>query len=250
MIEKASFSAHSYKNLLSALAEARFVSVGYEDAEPKKRHMILRHDLDMSLDAALVMADIEAELGMRANYFVLLRTEMYNPWSKAGRSAIRQLREMGHEIGLHFDASLYPSGNGLIDAAVAEECEALEALVGAPVTTVSFHRPVKLLQGYPHKLGGRIHAYQPRFFYEMGYCSDSRGAWFHGHPLDHPAVVEGRAIQLLTHPIWWARSTPLEPVDALDRFRIERDQILARSLAENCDPYRDAYGDDPAGPSN
>ena len=62
-----------------------------------------------------------------------------------------------------------------------------------PVTMVSFHRPAPELLGHAAPLGGRAHAYQPRFFSDMGYCSDSRGRWGHGHPLEHPAVAEGRA---------------------------------------------------------
>jgi hypothetical protein len=248
MTGKTGFTSQSYKALLADLEGHGFVAAGYAEAEPEKRHLILRHDLDMSIEAALTLAEIESALGMRAHYFVLLRTEMYNPWSEAGLSGLRRLRDMGHEVGLHFDASLYDDDDAAIDAAVAEECASLETIVGSPVTTVSFHRPIKRLQGHPGRLAGRIHAYQPRFFHEMGYCSDSRGAWLHGHPLDHPAVAEGRALQLLTHPIWWARSEPLDPVATLDRFRTERDRVLARALAANCDPYRDAYGEDPAGP--
>ena len=33
--------------------------------------------------------------------------------------------------------------------------------------------------------------------------SESRGEWKHGFPWDHKAVAEGRALQLLTHAIWW-----------------------------------------------
>lgn len=242
------FTRTGYAELLTGLTGQGYESTSFAKADPAARHLILRHDVDMSIDAALVVAQAEARLGVRAHYFVLLRTEMYNPWSEAGRAGLNRLRELGHEVGLHFDASLYPDHDAALDAAVAEECAALETIIGAPVTTVSFHRPVRRLQGYPGTVGGRIHAYQPRFFHEMGYCSDSRGAWRHGHPLDHPAVAEGRALQLLTHPIWWARESPLDPVAALDAFRTERDRVLARALAANCDPYREAYGEDPAWP--
>ena len=47
------------------------------------------------------------------------------------------------------------------------------------------------------------HTYEPKFVKDIGYCSDSRGGWHHGHPLSHSSVKEGKALQLLTHPIWW-----------------------------------------------
>jgi hypothetical protein len=52
-------------------------------------------------------------------------------------------------------------------------------------------------------LPGFVSAYDKRVFSDIGFVSDSRGGWYHGHPLDHPAVKARRALQLLTHPIWW-----------------------------------------------
>lgn len=232
------FTPAAYRALLAALLERGYEIRDYADADPGKRHLILRHDIDMSLEAALPIAEIEKGLGLKAHYFVLLRTEMYNLFSEAARRVLRQLRELGHEIGLHLDASLYASDPAALQQAAAEECVALEAATGAPVRTISFHRPLKALLGYAEALAGRPHAYQPRFFTQMGYCSDSRGAWHHGHPLDHAAVREGRALQLLTHPIWWTQESGI--VAKLDRFLRERAALLNEELARNCDPFHAA----------
>ena len=76
------------------------------------------------------------------------------------------------------------------------------------------------------------------FFSAIGYCSDSRGAWHHGHPLAHQAVAQSRALQLLTHPIWWPSTVSPGPLPTLDRFVSERDTLLRTELAANCEPYR------------
>lgn len=239
------FSEQGYRDLLRAFRERGYAAVSYDAAEPAARHLILRHDLDMSLTAAEPIAALEAEAGVKAHYFVLLRTEMYNPFSAAGRSSLERLRAFGHEIGLHLDASLYGNDMGALEAAAAWECRALEDAAGAPVRFVSFHRPAAALLGHARTVAGRRHTYEPRFFNEMGYCSDSRGGWHHGAPLDHAAVAQGRALQLLTHPIWWSRSIAGDPVATLDKFRTERDRVLARALSANCDPYRAARGTAP-----
>ena len=199
------FSPVAYRSLLAALLDRGYDVRGYADAVPDQRHLILRHDIDLSLDAALPIAEIERALGLKAHYFVLVRTELYNLFSAAGRDALRRLTALGHDIGLHLDASLYENATAMLGKAAEEECAVLAAATGAPVTVISFHRPAQALLGYPDTLAGRVHAYQPRFFTQMGYCSDSRGAWHYGHPLDHAAVREGRALQLLTHPVWWIR---------------------------------------------
>lgn len=233
------FSPAGYSELLRALLDRGYATVDYASAEPQARHLILRHDLDMSLQAAEPIADAEAALGVAAHYFVLLRTEMYNPFSAAARATLDYIRIRRHEIGLHFDASLYGNDPLALERAVAQECRALEDAVGAPVRTVSFHRPAEALLGYDQALAGRRHTYEPRFFREMGYCSDSRGGWHHGAPLDHPAVAEGLALQLLTHPIWWT-GAPADPADRLGRFLEARQALLDRELARNCSIYRPA----------
>lgn len=231
------FTLAGYGALLDAFAERGYAARSFGDADPAARHLVLRHDLDMSLDAAVPVAEAEAARGLRAHYFVLLRTEMYNPFSAAGRDALDRLQARGHEIGLHLDASLYADDAAALDAAAARECRVLEEATGAPVRLISFHRPSRALLGLDRRLAGRPHTYQPRFFEAMGYCSDSRGAWGHGHPLDHPAVAEGRALQLLTHPIWWRDQTPDDAQAKLDRFAEGRDELLRAELARNCDIY-------------
>lgn len=236
------YTEQGYLALLRAFLARGYAVAGYDDADPAARHLILRHDLDMSLGAAEPIAALESALSVKAHYFVLLRTEMYNPFSAAARATLGNLRRLGHEIGLHFDASVHGSDPQRLEDAAARECRALEDALGAPVRFVSFHRPAAALLGRRGTIAGRRHTYEPRFFSEMGYCSDSRGGWHYGPPLDHRAVAEGRALQLLTHPIWWVGSVPGDPVATLDRFRAERDRVLARELAANCDPYRAARG--------
>ena len=109
----------------------------------------------------------------------------------------------------------------------------LEGLLGRSVTVISFHRPASALLGYSHQLAGRRHAYEPRFFNEMGYCSDSRGEWGHGHPLENSAVSAGRALQLLTHPDWWTSEGRETVQTRLDRFASDRYWLLRAELGAN-----------------
>jgi hypothetical protein len=227
------FTPAAYNALLTSLADRGYAVRGYAEAEPGKRHLILRHDVDMSLEAALPIAEIEHALGLKAHYFVLLRTEMYNVFSGAARSMLAKLSALGHEIGLHLDASLYGNEPAVLQTAAEQECAALEIAAGAPVRVISFHRPAKSLLGYAETLAGRLHAYQPRFYTQIGYCSDSRGAWHHGKPLEHPAIREGRGLQLLTHPIWWAGQA-CSPEEKLTKFLAGRMNTLDIALADNC----------------
>lgn len=226
------FSPAGYRALIAALGARGYATRGFIDADPAARHLVLRHDVDFSLAAALVMAEAEAEQGIEASYFILLRTEFYNPLSGEGLKALERIAAR-HTIGLHFDAELYAGDPGALDAAAARECDLLGQVIGRPVELVSYHRPGALRGGDAERLGGRLNVYAPRFVTAMGYCSDSRGGWHHGPPLDHAAIRAGRALQLLVHPFWW-QAPALAPEVRLQRFLAERGTFLDRELARHC----------------
>ena len=236
------FTRDGYRALIAGLTARGYRVRGFADAMAGEPHLILRHDVDMSLQAAVALGELEREIGVAAHYFVLLRTEMYNPHSDAGQAAVRRLIALGHRVGLHLDASLYATDTEALDRAVGTECAILEQIAGAAVDMVSFHRPARGLLGHDRRLAGRRHAYEPAFFDRIGYCSDSRGGWHHGRPLDHAAVAEARALQLLTHPIWWSGDTPLPVQARLDAFATDRYRLLRDELARHCAAFDSGAG--------
>ena len=53
--------------------------------------------------------------------------------------------------------------------------------------------------------------------------------------------ADGKGMQVLTHPIWWASKSDENAVSRLNRFAAGRHEHLRRELARNCAPYREAY---------
>ncbi len=239
MSDQREFSVTGYKSLIKGLITHGYEISSFRKVDTASKHLIVRHDVDMCLDAAVEIAVLENQLGVSAHYFVLLRTEMYNLFSKNGLAAVETLLSLGHRVGLHFDASLYSESE--LEEAAEWESGCLQCVTGCEVDMISFHRPTKSLLGRAGLLAGRRHAYQPKYFTDMAYCSDSRGRWDHGYPLDLEAVKKGQALQLLTHPIWWTTKGAENTVSRLDRFAAGRHQGLRRELACNCEPYREAY---------
>lgn len=238
MSEVRDFTLDGYGRLLDGFESRGYVVRDFLDCDPGRAHLILRHDVDMSLAAAHRIARLEADRGLRASYFVLLRTDLYNPLSKANGALIAAIRELGHHVRLHFDASFYDDSSGDIEDRVARECDILETLCGASVDIVSFHRPVPALLQNPKLLAGRRHTYEPAFTDAVGYCSDSRGDWHRGHPFDHRNVCEERALQLLTHPIWWAGDGEMSNAARILWLLEEKEAVTRQALAENCEPFR------------
>lgn len=233
------FSWAGYRALVQSFLSAGYEVRLFDELDPAKSNVVLRHDIDFTLGAAVDIARIEADLGVRAHYYVLLRTEFYsltgpNDWDK-----LEELVKLGHNIGLHFDASQYDQDLSALESAAARECNILENILGRDVTSISFHRPAKQLQGLARKFAGRSHAYEPQFFTDIAYVADSRGSFRYGHPLDHAAFTDRRALQLLTHPIWWREAEVADKMVILSDFLDERARVLQQETIANCIPYAD-----------
>lgn len=171
------------------------------DADPGEGDVLLRHDVDLSLDAALRMARFEADRGVGATYFVLLTSNLYNPFDGDQRDRIREIESLGHDVALHFSTHEYwrpgrrPSA-GQLQARVLEELSVLETVAADPAT-VSFHIPPAWAQGRTFE--GFRSAYEPALFEEVAYVADSTQRW----RADPPEIDAGEPLQVLAHPGLW-----------------------------------------------
>ncbi len=237
------FTHASYQTLLSRLLDAGYTSASFEESDQLLAKgdpfVLLRHDIDFSLTSALEMAHIEAEMGLFSTWFVLVRTEHYNPFSADGSRAIEEILGMGHRLGLHFDCAAYPNATmAEMNAGCNREACMLEDWFAVDVPIVSIHRPAPWVVGSDHALTApRWHTYMPRFSNHIHYLADSRGTWRYGEPLDSPAFHAGRPLHLLVHPIWW-RATETTPSQTLTGFVEQRSREIERSMAENSTVYR------------
>jgi len=236
------FTRAGYRDLLQAFLAKGYRPASFETCRKDEPDLVLRHDLDFAPELALPIAEIEQDLGMPAVYFILLETPFYTVRDAHVRAAVKELIALGHEIGLHFDAAAGEDTAEALDKAAFEQCAVLEDIAGTPVRMISFHRPATVLLGRAEEIGGRPHTYQPRFFSEMGYCSDSRGLWRFGRPLENAAVAESRALQLLTHPIWWANDDGGDREAALARLVARHGDRIKPAIAEVVTGYDAATG--------
>ena len=70
---------------------------------------------------------------------------------------ICKIFDLGHKIGLHFDASHYKFNE--LSKNCRREVKVLESLFGFKNDIISFHRPVKQLLSNDKKLAGYDHTY-------------------------------------------------------------------------------------------
>jgi hypothetical protein len=175
------FDLAHYAELLDAARQGGYRFATF-DREPGPGDLLLRHDVDMSLDAALTFAELEAESNVVATYFLMTRSEFYNLEAPSGVRALARLRELGHRVGLH---ALYP------DAALDERFD--------PV--LAWHVPDPPYMTAP--VEGAVNVMQPGYFEPDKYRSDSNQRWRSGCPHEELASGAFEWLQLLVHPEIW-----------------------------------------------
>jgi hypothetical protein len=175
------FDLSHYRELLEA-AEAGGYRWAEFDHQPRPGDLFLRHDVDLSLEAALELARLEHGLGAHATYFLMTESAFYNLDSHAGRAAHRQLRQWGHRVGLH---AVHPR---------AELDERFDPVI-------AWHNPEPEYMSEP--IAGAMNVMEAPYFTPGHYRSDSNAHWREGCPHEQLATGGFEWLQLLTHPEIW-----------------------------------------------
>lgn len=172
---------------------------------PNRPRAFIRHDIDVSLDRALELAQREAAWGVGATYHVMIDSPFYDVRSKSSTAAVQGIAKLGHEVGLHYDTvarGTHASHPAKRELDIADACGELEEVLERQVCSLSFHRPTADVIRGPLNIAGRISAYASELC--RWYLSDSRGRWREGNPIEglgKPPSAD--TLQILIHPIWW-----------------------------------------------
>lgn len=196
------FTYEAYRNLIALLRQGGYTFTDYHRWQEEKRCVILRHDIDQSIEAALKLAQLEAKEDVCSTYFVLLTSDFYNVASAKSLQSLRAMHALGHEIGLHFDEVAYSSTGEPVEVLIQREAEILSELCGFPITTVSMHRPSKDTLEKNLQVPGMINSYGQTFVKSFKYLSDSRRRW-REPVLDIIKSGEYDRIHILTHAFWY-----------------------------------------------
>jgi len=195
------FTLEGYRAILSRALELKYRVSSFRDFQSPSNMpvLLLRHDLDRPLEGTELFGRLEAELGATSTYFVQTACDFYNLLSKDSRKLIRELADLGHEIGLHYDAERYLGEDGR--RTLVADLRLIEDLSGQTVISASQHIPI---DGAQISLDEYLEneAYEPRFTQgAMTYISDSLMVWRQATP--HELLEAGASFQFLTHPDVW-----------------------------------------------
>ncbi|MBQ3052751.1 MAG: hypothetical protein IJD55_03545 [Clostridia bacterium] len=197
------FTFDSYKRLLQNILDKEYRISDFHNFKNDEKICILRHDVDLSVDSALNIAELENQMGITSTYYVLLNTEFYNLQYTPTCDKIKKIINYNHKIGLHFDAKLYEGAdNETLKKALKNEIDLLSNITNIKIESFSIHRPTISQIESNISIDGIINTYSPKFFKEFKYISDSRMRWRES-PEDIVNSNKYKQLQILTHPIWY-----------------------------------------------
>ena len=154
--------------------------------------LVLRHDVDLDLQAALLMAMMEKDMRVHSTFFVHLYNNHYNSLSPEGRLIIKKISSLGHEIGLHWDSRDHPHD---LERKLARDRDILAEIIGKQVMSGSQHKPTSTPQVKFHAI------LKYEMYRDFIYISDSAMKWRQFTPWQ--LLKKKQNIHLLAHPFWW-----------------------------------------------
>lgn len=218
MINNCDFSLKHYINALNDCKDK--YSIGpirdYTKLRARDQYILLRHDVDFSLDYALRMAEIEAKNNLGSTYLILLHSQHYNALSEKNSSIIKKIVDLGHDIGLHYDTRFLGDEN-IIDE-IKNEVKILENITKTKIISLAQHDVTITGKIQAELSKDFIDARQEDIAKNTTYISDSVQNWRNGCMCTY--VNKEKKIQILTHPIWWCDE------------HIHRDRILEKFYEE------------------
>ncbi|MDL2266740.1 hypothetical protein LJC46_01975 [Desulfovibrio sp. OttesenSCG-928-G15] len=239
---KMSYSAYECM-LDNILASKKYTD--FSDANSKDSFIVLRHDVEFSVDRAYTLSLIEQKRGIAASYFFQLTSNMYNVFSRKNISLIEKILKMGHKIGLHYSEGDWGSVDDVVYD-IKSQVSIFSNIVS--VDRFSFHRPSKNILKRNITIDGLINVYGDSFFtpcdcvtddtpLHVKYISDSRHRWNYGHPTLE-LFSKYKRVHILVHPDTWTS----DGLDNMRNFRALMDENrveFKESLVSECEHFKD-----------
>lgn len=202
------------------------------------KFVFIRHDVDLSLSAARVIAQTEQACGIKSTFYFMMRSNFYNLFSPEAKKVVHTVSNLGHRIGLHFVCT---TNNGEefdpyhLEEAIQKEFSMISYYYNDIFwKTVSFHNPPK--EVFSLKLANYVNAYEDAYFRDIKYLSESNQNWREG---DLYQIIENghyNKLQIMFHPVLWVFGS--HSIKAtMESFLTSERSNLEQFIRENGIPY-------------
>ncbi len=221
------FSLDHYRSILRRALGMGYRFMTHEESLQKGMNgepsILLRHDIDLSLEKALPILQLEHSLGIRSTIFVRVHAQDYNIFSVCNYGLLDQYMSWGVEVGLHYEPQMALITRENHFNLLRRAKEILEAVIRKPVCGLVSHTPKLALQfgqftaGELTSLGFGYRGDEAGFVNDRFYVSDSNRYWRRGCVCKHIGVQPH--LTALIHPFWWQPITDEQRFVNIQRLR-------------------------------
>lgn len=196
MLIRSRWTLEEYGDLVGYLLRAELRIIDAHEFEEQAPGVWLRHDVELSLGAAVAMAELENAMAVPSTYFVCVESPYFAGDEVGLEAAIERLLELERDVSFHLVLS--PAAATVEDrlAGLAERFPAVEPRI------LTFHAPGVPSEALAAAPLGKT-AYGQLVSGKCRYYSDSTGRWRWGDPR-YADLTGTDVVQVLTHPFWWS----------------------------------------------
>jgi len=189
------FTLDFYDKLINIVTK----SICVKNYQNHKTGLILRHDVDLSIDLAYKFSRIEKKNSKMSTYYILMTSDLYNPFSNGSKKIIKSMLDEGFEIGLHFDPTVYGDiSEKELEEKFYNEIDIFESVFNFKIQSYSLHN--LSINGESLNFKGIINAYNTDIFSDECYISDSSFSFRGKDAIKFIKKSENKLVQFLTHP--------------------------------------------------
>lgn len=217
---KIDFTEEHYREILR-IATAKLTFIRFDELNEANNAALWRHDVDVSPQRALALANIEIQEGVKSTFFFMLSSAFYNILEPENIEIVQKIANMGHAIGIHFDPAHHTSIKGPkfnLEERLLIDARSFKDYLDVEPKAFSFHNPDigDWLSSDNEYVGGLVNAYSKKIKERFEYCSDSNGYWRFRRLHDVVTANDSKPLHVLTHPEWWTADV-LSPRDRIQR---------------------------------
>ena len=152
----------TYKNIIRDVKESGKY-MDYPDAKTSEAFVVLRHDIEFSIDRAFALSELEARNDFFSSYFVQITNNAYNALSNKNLNLLQEIKNMGHHIGLHYH-QIGLTEMETLKKDILRQRDMLSEMLGFSIDRFSFHRPQPEYFKADLEIPGLLNTYSHHFF--------------------------------------------------------------------------------------
>lgn len=207
------YNLTNYRTLLEVFKEEGYHFASYCDPKGAGRNVLLRHDIDLTLEYAEVFARINAEAEVAGTFFLQLRCELYNLLSHEVLASVKRIVALGQHIGFHAVVSPETTPETVAEE-LHQDFTMFRSIVPEAQPVFAWHNPSVLsADGFScieQEFDGLVNTYGKIWGDSPPYYSDTNMRWTFDELLDL-ARSEQSAMQLAIAPMQWYPEEPDMP---------------------------------------